>query len=533
MPRTKRPPAPVQRLAVAYARYSDIGQREVSIEQQLQDIRAFAAREGYTIIHEYVDKARSGYKRTASRVAFNDMLNAAETGAFGIVITWKVDRFGRNREESAIYKGRLRRFGIRVLYAMEPIPEGAVGTLLEGMLEATAEWYSRNLSENVSRGMYDNAHKCLHNGVRIYGYSHGADGHFAVNPAEASIVRNIYDLRESGHIPSQIVDLLNGQGLTTSTGRAFVLKDVLRILRDERYTGMYQWSNIRVPGGMPVIIQPAQYERVNILMENQKKRVQPTGVDFALTGKLYCGLCGHSMVGDSGKSHTGSSYYYYSCVSRKNRKACPKRSIRKDVIEEQVLNFLFDQLMQGSFVDRIADAVLAAQAEEGKTSIASGLEADRREVARKINNINNAIAEGIFTSSTKEKLIQLEADLAKLDEAIANIEFSRSQLISREHVIFWLEKLKAGDRSDPIFRSLMVDTFINSVFLFDDHFTICINASSQEHTVTLAELDENAKKENQPEPNGSADFHLVHHMEPYPNFLILRRGRVIAFNIML
>ena len=139
MKKTATPSCP-PRTAVAYARYSSAGQRDVSIEQQLADIRSFALREGYTIVHEYADHARSGFKNTSARAAFKAMMSAAETGAFDTLLVWKVDRFGRNREESSVFKGRLRRFGVRVLYAMEPIPEGSAGVLLEGMLEATAEW---------------------------------------------------------------------------------------------------------------------------------------------------------------------------------------------------------------------------------------------------------------------------------------------------------------------------------------------------------------------------------------------------------
>ena len=69
---------------------------------------------------------------------------------FDTVIAWKVDRFGRDRRESATFKGQLADQGVSVVYAMEPIPDGAAGALTEGMLEAIAEWYSRNLSENIT-----------------------------------------------------------------------------------------------------------------------------------------------------------------------------------------------------------------------------------------------------------------------------------------------------------------------------------------------------------------------------------------------
>ena len=74
--------------AVAYARYSSAGQRDVSIEQQLQDIRAFAKREGFTLVHEYADHARSGYKNTNARTAFQNMMKAAESGSFDTLICW-------------------------------------------------------------------------------------------------------------------------------------------------------------------------------------------------------------------------------------------------------------------------------------------------------------------------------------------------------------------------------------------------------------------------------------------------------------
>ena len=96
------------RTAVAYARYSSAGQRDVSIVQQLQDIRAFALREGYTIVHEYADHARSGFKNASARTAFQSMMAAAESGTFDTVISWKVDRFGRNRERSEEHTSELQ-----------------------------------------------------------------------------------------------------------------------------------------------------------------------------------------------------------------------------------------------------------------------------------------------------------------------------------------------------------------------------------------------------------------------------------------
>ena len=354
-------PTCAPRTAVAYARYSSAGQRDVSIEQQLADIRAYAKREGYTLVHEYADHARSGFKNAKARTAFQSMIAAAETGSFDTILAWKVDRFGRNREDAAIYKGKLRRFGVRILYAMEPIPEGSAGVLLEGMLEATAEWYSRQLSENVLRGMADNARRCLYNGTHTLGYTSGPDGRYAVQPEEAAVVRDIFRLYRSGWSAARIAADLNARGLTTFRGNKFRPQGILQILSNERYTGVYIWGSVRTPGGMPAIITPQEFEEAQRMKKKTARHVEQGAVDYFLTGKAFCGLCGASMVGDSGTSKTGVRHHYYSCYHRKHDKACTKKSIPKDYLEQAVISFVLDHVLSDDEIGRIADAVMDLQ----------------------------------------------------------------------------------------------------------------------------------------------------------------------------
>ena len=149
------PPDPTLIPAVIYARYSSSGQREESIEGQLRECRAWAARNGFRIIGEYTDKALTG--RTDKRPDFQRMLKDAERGVFKAVICWKIDRFARNRYDSATYKYKLKKNGVRVYYAKEAIPEGPEGIILESVMEGYAEYYSENLSQNIKRGNYDSA----------------------------------------------------------------------------------------------------------------------------------------------------------------------------------------------------------------------------------------------------------------------------------------------------------------------------------------------------------------------------------------
>lgn len=476
------------RTAVAYARYSSAGQRDVSIEQQLMDIRAFAKREGYTIVHEYADHAKSGFRHVDARTAFQSMMAAADHGGFDTVICWKVDRFGRNREESALFKGRLRRFGVKVLYAMEPIPEGSAGVLLEGMLEATAEWYSRQLSENVIRGMTDNARRCLYNGTHILGYTSDPEGHYVINPAEAAIVRDIFSMYRRGYSSAMIARELNARGLRTWRGNLFCAQGILKVLSNERYTGVYIWGSHRTPGGMPMIISPDEFEEAQRMKKKTARHVEQGAVDFLLTGKAFCGLCGGTMVGDSGTSKTGARHYYYSCYHRKHDKTCTKKSVSKDYLEEKVISFVLDVVLSDSEINKIVAAVMKLQAESMKTSPLAALESERSEIIKKIDNINNAIAAGIWNSSTSVKLKELEDTAEALRSEIEILRYSESQLLDRDRVLFFLHRFTQGDRSDPFLRRHIIDTFINAVYVYDDHLRIVINNIEGNEQIPLTDL---------------------------------------------
>ena len=507
MNKKQKSPSCHPRTAVAYARYSSAGQRDVSIEQQLSDIRAYAKREGYTIVHEYADHARSGFKNTSARTAFQSMISSAADGSYDTIIAWKVDRFGRNREDSAIYKGKLRRFGVRVVYAMEPIPEGSAGVLLEGMLEATAEWYSRQLSENVTRGMTDNANKCLYNGTRVYGYCVNSFHRYSIHPEEAAVVRDIFSLYISGYSSAMIAKDLNSRGLLTPRGHHWSAQGILRIISNERYTGVYIWAGVRIPGGMPAIISIPDFEEAQRMKKKTARHVEQGATDYLLTGKAFCGQCGAAFVGDSGTSKTGKRHYYYSCINRKRLKSCDKKSVSKDILEETVISFILDHVLSDEQINITADTVMALQAEELKSSPLSAMESEYREIIRKIDNINNAIAAGIWNNSTSAKLQSLEDSAENLRTSIETLKYSQAQLLDRDRVLFFLHQFTKKDRSDPLLRQHLIDTFLNSVYVYNDHLIVITNNGDGNQRVPLSDLP----------PEGSDVTDLVNFVCSYPN----------------
>ena len=173
--------------AVIYARYSSDNQREESIEGQLRECTAFADKNGITVLRHYIDRAVSA--KTDNRPEFQNMIKDSGKKLFDMIIVWKLDRFARNRYDSARYKAQLKKNGVKVVSATEVISDGAEGIILESMLEGFAEYYSVDLSEKVVRGMTDNALKCMFNGGTLpMGYQIDADQHFQMNAIQQGIL---------------------------------------------------------------------------------------------------------------------------------------------------------------------------------------------------------------------------------------------------------------------------------------------------------------------------------------------------------
>ena len=193
--------------AVIYARYSSDNQREESIEGQIRECAAYAEKNGITIVKHYIDRAVSA--KTDNRPEFQQMIKDSDKKLFDIVLVWKLDRFARNRYDSARYKTQLKKNGVKLVSATEIISEGPEGIILESVLESYAEYYSADLSEKVIRGMTENALKGKFTGGAIpFGYTINADRRFEIDPLTApfvmeSIIAKVMELqdRENTNLP--------------------------------------------------------------------------------------------------------------------------------------------------------------------------------------------------------------------------------------------------------------------------------------------------------------------------------------------
>jgi DNA invertase Pin-like site-specific DNA recombinase len=411
-----------------YARVSSERQDiDLSISAQLKAMREYASRNGQTVVKEYVDEAESG--RSIDRPGFRQMIVAArqKPSPFEAILVWKLSRFARNREDSIIYKSLLRRHGIQVVSINEPVGDTPTGRLLEGIIEVVDEFYSANLSQDVLRGMRENAGRGFLNGGKApYGYSRvrvqdGAKERTKLDPDPntAPIVQRIFREALSGKGLKAIARGLNADGLTSKTGKKWGTTSVEKILHNETYTGTLIWGRkrtnqthdepliLRTESAWSAIIDKPTFAMAQAMLSARAPRVvHPRAVDspYLLSSLIRCGKCGAAMVGH----RSGHRYQYYMCgnARRKGREVCQSPILPREKVERFV-------------IDRIKDYVLTEENLEELTRLTN----DELDLA---------------SAEVRERLTLLEVQIAdtnnrlsKLYEVLETGEFHSGELAPR------------------------------------------------------------------------------------------------------
>lgn len=488
------------RRAVIYARYSSHAQRDASIEQQVAACRRFADRQDIEIIDVYEDRATTG--TSDRRPGFQQMIRDAERRSWEYVIVYTLDRFARDRYASAVYKRRLKDCGVKVLSAMEQISDDPTGILMESLLEGLAEYYSSELSRKIRRGMDDNAAKCLCNGQIPFGYCRGADGRFAIHEQEAPVVREIYRRIRDGEKLSQLIADLNARGILNKRGSKWTHSTFNRLLSNERYTGVYIYKDIRIPGGMPRIIEPALFEAVQLTMHTKsnprkntalapdartalpQRRRQDNGI-YYLTGKLFCGHCRSPMVGISGRSKSGPLYHYYTCKGKRTDHSCRKKNVNRDFIERFIASALKETMLNDRAIRILADAAVVYQKSRPGNTELEALQLRLADIKKSIGNLVAAIEAGIFSAATQARLAELEADQRLVSGQISLLQEDMEEPLTREEIIATLELFKDGDIADEAFREALIDTFLVAAYVYDDEVKIVFNLGGSSDSATL------------------------------------------------
>ena len=473
--------------AVIYARYSSDSQREESIEGQIRECMEFAEKNNITVIGEYIDRAISA--KTDNRPNFQKMIKDSYKKIFDTVIVWKVDRFARNRYDSAHYKNILKKNGVKVISAKEHIGEGSEGIILEAMLEGYAEYYSVELAEKINRGLTENALKAkLNGGTTPMGFILTKEQTYIIDEELAPIVVEVFTRYAEGDKMTDIAKDLTLRGIKTKHGNGITINIIHHMLKNRRYLGEYRFRDIVHKNAFPAIVSEELFNRVQERMvKNQKAPARHKAEDdYILTTKLRCGKCGVFMAGESGTSRTGVVHHYYKCSTAKRRKGCDKKTVRKSWIEDAVVKYTMKIVMSDELVELIADRIIAMLAQEN-TRIPQ-LQAKLKEIDGYINNIMDAIQQGLFNVSAKKRLDELEASKQEIETAIFSEQLQKPE-ITKDHIVYWITKFRGIDVNDLASRKRLIDSFVNSIYLYDDKIVFSFNYKDGTKSLTLEELE--------------------------------------------
>ena len=195
------------------------------------------------------------------------------------------------------------------------------------------------------------------------------------------------------------------------------------------------------------------------------------------------------MTGCSGTRKTGTVHHYYVFTAQK-KKLCTKKAVRQLWIENLVLEYVIKLVQDMDLMEFIAENTYQYYlAQNTDTTYTKSLQKALTETEKSISNLLRAIEAGIFNSSTKERLDELEDQKTELKSALAAAKLKEDLGLKKEHIVFFLHQFAGMDYSDVDCQKRLIKTFVNSVFVYDDKVVLTFNYSSDRRTMTLKEID--------------------------------------------
>lgn len=487
--------------AVIYARFSSDNQREESITAQVRACTEYAQKRDYAVLKVYSDEARSA--TTDDRPGFLRMVEDIKNRRIQVdfLLVHKLDRFARNRYDSAVYRKALAVAGVRLVAVDQPLDDSPESVLLESLLEGLAEYYSKNLAREVMKGMKENAYQARFNGGWAPLGFDILDGQYVVNEKEAPIIQLIFSMFLQGHGYRKIQDKLNTLGYQTKQGKPFGKNSIYEILRNVKYAGFYSYNQaprrlngkrnwrrkkddgevITLPGAVPAIIPEEEFKKVQEIMDGRKKTgPRQKGEElYFLTGLVVCGVCGAAMVGNSSRRKAGADpTRYYECNRKMRTRDCGSKRIRKDYLENYVLDVVEQDIFAPEKIPELARRMLMKARERDEEIIQEEehVRGELAEIEMKIGNIVTAIENGAVDFDVLGGRIR---ELKKRREVLQEYLDTKSSPLSKmtEEMIYKFlsaTQEKGIDRTDFLAKKKTVDLYVHVVKAFPDKVEVTL-----------------------------------------------------------
>lgn len=430
--------------AALYARFSSDNQRSESIDAQIRAMTTYCKQRNIVIVDTYIDEAKSA--TTDKRPSFQQMIADSRSHAFDIVLVHKLDRFARNRYDSAVYKRELKKNGVTVYSVLENLDDSPESIIMESVLEGMSEYYSQNLAREVMKGMKETALQCKHTGgIPPLGYDiDPASKKLVVNPREAEAVWLIFDMYSKGCGYTEILTALRLAGYATKRGEEFRKNSLYGILTNQKYKGVFTYNRIpkrgkdgkrnchqckspeelvMIDGGCPPIVAPEVYDAVQKRMEANKHSGGKGNAKtvYLLSGKVFCRECGRAMCGNPRHYGNGRpSSYIYRCPSP--RHICNGKDINRDYLERYYIGLLEAYILNPQSLHELAGKIASSQGNAMTELAEKKAEIDQRldNTLTAIQNLTAAVEAGRYSPSLAERLSQLEAEKAAIEAEARN-----------------------------------------------------------------------------------------------------------------
>ncbi len=474
--------------AVIYARYSSDKQTEQSIEGQLRDCLAYAERHNLKVVGEYIDRAQSG--TTAKREQFQKMISDSKSKQFCVVLVYKFDRFARNMYDSAVYEHKLEQNGVRVISVTEQVGEGNEALIVKAVLRAMAELYSKQLGENVRRGMRESALKANSTGGTLpLGYK-VENKKLVADSKTAGYVRFIFEQYAAGAQKRQIIRDLTAKGYKRPNGNPITIQNLTYILSNIKYTGTFKYNDTIIENGCPALVSKELFQACQERSQREARfygRKAHEKADFLLVGKLFCGLCGKPMSGCTGTSRNGEKHHYYACYTHKNRSRfnvdCKKQAERKGFIEWYVVQQTVQYVLEPNRKKYIAERMVSEYKKLFDNSKIREMEFSIKSIEKEMANAVEALLRTdnkFATDMINEKLSILELQKQDAEIELSKLRIASEIMLTEQDIMNWLDGFCLGDSLDETFQRHIIDAFINSIFLYDDKIVIYYNVKGSE-----------------------------------------------------